>query len=54
MQLLKGNALVTKPFLRNDLDKYAHSKIFLLRNYGPNKFRRVKRQQVFENFSYIK
>ncbi len=53
MQMLKNNKQVEKPFLKNDLDKFVHPKIFLLRNYGTQKFKRVKKQDAIEKKSYI-
>jgi len=53
MQMLKNNKFVDKPFLKNDLDKFVHPKIFLLRNYGSQKFKRVKKQTAVEKKAYI-
>lgn len=54
MQMLKGNKLVSKPFIRSDIDKFSHPKIFLLRNFGTKKFRRIKRQETQDKVSFIK
>lgn len=54
MQMLKGNKLVSKPFIRSDIDKFSHPKIFLLRNFGSKKFKRIKRQETQDKVSFIK
>lgn len=53
MQMLKNNKFVDKPFLKYDLDKFVHPKIFLLRNYGSQKFKRTKKQTAIEKKAYL-
>lgn len=54
MHMLKGNKLVGKPFIKNEIDKFAHPKMFLLRNFGVRKFRNIKRQETQDKVSFIK
>jgi len=52
--MLKGNKLVGKPFIKDEIDKFAHPKMFLLRNFGVRKFRNIKRQETQDKVSFIK